>query len=50
VLGLTISYHADTAASATVAGIAVAQFFVVLIVIEAVDAAQRLRRRRQVAR
>jgi manganese/iron transport system permease protein len=50
VLGLTISYHADTAASATVAGIAVAQFFVVLVVIEAVDAAQRLRRRRQVAR
>jgi hypothetical protein len=33
-----------------VAGIAVAQFFVVLVVIEAVDAAQRLRRRRQVAR
>ena len=34
VLGLAISYHADTAASATMAGIAVAQFFVVLIVTE----------------
>jgi manganese/iron transport system permease protein len=30
VAGLVVSYHADTAASATVAGIAVAQFFVVL--------------------
>jgi ABC-type Mn2+/Zn2+ transport system permease subunit len=30
VLGLAISYHADTAASATVAGVAVAQFFVAL--------------------
>lgn len=30
VIGLTVSYHADTAASATVAGIAVAQFFAVL--------------------
>ncbi len=30
VLGLAVSYHADTAASATVAGLAVAQFFVVL--------------------
>ena len=34
VLGLAISYHADTAASATMAGIAVAQFFVVLIATE----------------
>lgn len=34
VLGLAISYHAETAASATVAGIAVAQFFVVLAVVE----------------
>ena len=34
VLGLAISYHADTAASATMAGVAVAQFFVVLTVIE----------------
>lgn len=31
VLGLAVSYHADTAASATVAGIAVAEFFVALI-------------------
>jgi manganese/iron transport system permease protein len=30
VLGLAVSYHADTAAGATVAGIAVLQFFVVL--------------------
>jgi zinc/manganese transport system permease protein len=50
VLGLTISYHADTAASATVAGVAVAQFFVVLVAIEVADAAQRLRRARQAAR
>jgi zinc/manganese transport system permease protein len=41
VLGLTVSYHADTAASATVAGIAVAQFFVVLLGSEVVG---RLRR------
>ncbi|HUF97392.1 MAG TPA: zinc ABC transporter permease AztB [Ilumatobacter sp.] len=34
VLGLSISYHAETAASATVAGIAVAQFFVVLAIVE----------------
>jgi ABC-type Mn2+/Zn2+ transport system permease subunit len=38
VLGLAISYHADTAASATMAGIAVAQFFVVLVVTELRDA------------
>ena len=42
VIGLTISYHADTAASASVAGTAVAIFFVVLVVTEAV----RLLRRR----
>jgi ABC-type Mn2+/Zn2+ transport system permease subunit len=30
VLGLVLSYHQDTAAAATVAGVAVAQFFVVL--------------------
>ena len=41
VLGLAISYHADTAASATVAGIAVAQFFVALLVREAVVALRR---------
>jgi ABC-type Mn2+/Zn2+ transport system permease subunit len=34
VLGLAISYHADTAASATMAGVAVAQFFVVLTATE----------------
>ena len=34
VAGLVVSYHADTAASATIAGIAVAQFFVVLTVTE----------------
>lgn len=34
VVGLTVSYHAETAASATVAGIAVGQFFVVLAVTE----------------
>jgi ABC-type Mn2+/Zn2+ transport system permease subunit len=34
VVGLAISYHADTAASATMAGMAVAQFFVVLTVTE----------------
>jgi zinc/manganese transport system permease protein len=34
VLGLAISYHADTAASATMAGTAVAQFFVVLTATE----------------
>jgi ABC-type Mn2+/Zn2+ transport system permease subunit len=32
VLGLAISYHQDTAAAATVAGVAVAQFFVALTV------------------
>ena len=36
IIGLTISYHAETAASATVAGFAVAQFFVVLVVVELV--------------
>lgn len=43
VLGLAISYHADTAASATVAGIAVAQFFLVLLVREVVVALRRPR-------
>jgi ABC-type Mn2+/Zn2+ transport system permease subunit len=38
VIGLTLSYHADTAASASVAGTAVALFFVVLVVTEAVRA------------
>ena len=38
VAGLTISFHAGTAGGATMAGISVAQFFVVLLVIEAVRA------------
>ena len=42
-VGLAISYHADTAASATVAGVAVAQFFAVLLVTELVDALDRRR-------
>jgi ABC-type Mn2+/Zn2+ transport system permease subunit len=48
VLGLAISYHADTAASATVAGVAVVQFFAVLIATEAVRAINRRRRSRAV--
>lgn len=43
-IGLTISYHAETAASATVAGTAVAQFFVVLIGLETIEAIRRARR------
>jgi manganese/iron transport system permease protein len=43
IVGLTISYHADTAASATVAGIAVAQFFVVLLALEGAEAVRRTR-------
>ena len=34
VLGLIVSYHHDTAASATIAGLAVTQFFVVLAITE----------------
>ena len=34
VIGLVVSYHADTAASATIAGIAVAQFFLALALSE----------------
>ena len=45
VLGLIVSYHHDTAASATIAGLAVAQFFVVLMVTET----QHWRQRRRVA-
>lgn len=44
VIGLVVSYHADTAASATVAGIAVAQFFVVLAVTGAVSSLRPARR------
>lgn len=43
VVGLTVSYHHDTAASATIAGVAVAQFFVVLAVTEARTAVRRRR-------
>ena len=43
-LGLAISYHADTAASATMAGVAVAQFFVVLTAIELGASFNRRRR------
>lgn len=41
VIGLVISYHADTAASATVAGVCVAQFFVVLTVTELTTVVRR---------
>jgi manganese/iron transport system permease protein len=41
VLGLAISYHADTAASATVAGVAVGQFFVALAARDVVALARR---------
>jgi ABC-type Mn2+/Zn2+ transport system permease subunit len=41
VIGLTVSYHADTAASASVAGTAVAIFFLVLAVTEVVRLARR---------
>lgn len=44
VLGLAISYHAETAASATMAGVAVAQFFVVLAAIELGASFNRRRR------
>ena len=43
VIGLTLSYHADTAASASVAGTAVAIFFVVLAGTELVRFARRRR-------
>jgi ABC-type Mn2+/Zn2+ transport system permease subunit len=45
VLGLIVSYHHDTAASATIAGLAVTQFFAVLAVTET----QHWRQRRRVA-
>jgi manganese/iron transport system permease protein len=44
VVGLVVSYHADTAASATVAGVAVAQFFVVLMATAAVSTLRSTRR------
>ena len=43
VVGLTVSYHADTAASASVAGAAVVQFFAVLLLTEAVRLVRRWR-------
>lgn len=43
VIGLTVSYHASTAASATVAGVAVLQFFAVLAITEAGAALARRR-------
>jgi ABC-type Mn2+/Zn2+ transport system permease subunit len=43
IAGLTISYHADTAASASVAGSAVAIFFVVLAVTETARLARGMR-------
>ncbi len=44
-VGLLVSYHAGTAASATISGIAVAQFFVALIVREVIARAAELRAR-----
>jgi zinc/manganese transport system permease protein len=41
VVGLSVSYHADTAASASVAGAAVALFFVILLGSEVVRAVRR---------
>ena len=46
VAGLTISFHASTAGGATMAGLSVAQFFVVLVGVEAV----RVLRERRTAR
>jgi manganese/iron transport system permease protein len=43
VLGLAVSYHADTAASATVAGIAVGEFFLALAASELLTLRQRHR-------
>ncbi len=41
VLGIVISYHAETATSATIAGVGVAIFFVVLALVELLDLLQR---------
>lgn len=46
VLGLAVSYHADTAASATVAGIAVLEFFCALAVRDLAELVRRARTRR----
>jgi manganese/iron transport system permease protein len=48
VAGLTISYHHDTAGGATIAGLAVAEFFVVLAVQEATKAVRVARHRHAV--
>ena len=48
VAGLTISYHHDTAGGATIAGLAVAEFFVVLAVQEAGRALRHARHRHAV--
>jgi ABC-type Mn2+/Zn2+ transport system permease subunit len=49
VVGLAVSYHHDTAGGATIAGLAVAEFFVVLAGQEAVRAVRAGRRRRRLA-
>lgn len=46
VLGLALSYHHDTAGGATIAGLAVAEFFVVLAAQEAARALRAARHRR----
>jgi ABC-type Mn2+/Zn2+ transport system permease subunit len=43
VLGLTLSYHQGTAGGATIAGLAVAEFFVVLAAQEVTGALRRTR-------
>jgi ABC-type Mn2+/Zn2+ transport system permease subunit len=48
VAGLTISYHHDTAGGATIAGLAVAEFFVVLAAHEATKAVRLARHRHAV--
>ena len=46
VVGLTISFHAGTAGGATMAGLSVAQFFVVLVGVEIVRTVREQRHRR----
>ncbi len=47
VIGLTISFHAGTAGGATMAGLSVAQFFLVLVAVEVVRAVRERRHARQ---
>jgi zinc/manganese transport system permease protein len=47
-VGLAVSYHASTAGGATIAGLAVAEFFAVLAAQEATRAVRRSRRRHAV--